>query len=112
MVDTERGRSFADFFVAALRFFSQFSHFAEHSDFFSVGVQFNQCLQRRFHRIRIRVVAIIEKLDAVDFLDLQTRFGQGSAGETSGRFFKRKTESASGGDREDKYLSMGAMSES
>ena len=56
--------------MAPLCFFSQFSHFTEDRDSLSIRVQLDQRLQRRFHRIRIRVVAVVEKLHAVDLFDL------------------------------------------
>ena len=66
----------------------------------SVGIQFHQRAQRRFHRIGIGVVAVVDELDAVDFLDLQARLRQRRGGQTGRAFLERKAENAAGRDRE------------
>ena len=49
--------------------------------------------KRRFHRIGIRVVTVVDELHAVNLFDLQTRFGQRRGGEkTGGAFFERKAK--------------------
>src|SRR5438876_992885 len=84
--------------MTAHRFLAELAHFAENGDPFSIGIEFNQRAQGRFHRIRIRVVAIIDELYAVNFFDLQTRLGQRRGGKPSGAFLKRKTKDATGRD--------------
>jgi hypothetical protein len=86
LIDPERGCGLTNLAVPGLRFSTQFPHLPEHRDTFSLGVELDQCSQCRFHRIGVGVVAVIEKLHAVDFLNLQTRFGQRCRGETCGTF--------------------------
>ena len=40
----------------------------------SISVEFHQRAERGFHRIRVRVVAVVDELEAVNGFDLQTRF--------------------------------------
>ena len=104
MIDPQRRRGFADFAMAAFRFGAQFAHFAEHGDAFSIGIEFDQRAQRGLHRIGIGVVAVVDELDAVNFFDLQTRFGEGRGGKAGGAFLERKTKDATGRDGEQRIL--------
>ena len=60
--------------------------------------------KRRFHRIGIRVVAVVDELNAVDLLDLEPRFRERSGGEAGRAFFQRKAEGAAGRDRQHRVL--------
>ena len=71
---------------------AQFTHLAQNRDFSTIRIQLNQSSQRRFHRIGIGVVAIVEKLHSVDFFNLQACFGQWSRHEAGRAFFERKTK--------------------
>ncbi len=60
--------------------------------------------QRRFHRIRVGVVAVVEKLHAADFLDLQARFRERGRGEAGGTFLHGKSKCPPGGDGQQRIL--------
>ena len=93
-----------DFAMAALRFRTELAHLTEHGDATSVGVELDERAQRGFGRIGIRVVAVVDELDAADLLDLQTRFGERRRGETDRALLERKPKNASGGDGEHRIL--------
>ena len=60
--------------------------------------------KRSFHRFGIRVVAVVDELNAADLLDLQTRFRERRRGETGGAIFERKAKDAAGRDGEHRIL--------
>ena len=60
-----RGR-FTNFAMAAFRFAAEFRHLAENSDAPAVRFQFDQRRERRLHRFRIRIVAVVDELHAAD----------------------------------------------
>ena len=60
--------------------------------------------KRRFHRIGIGVVAVVDELDAVDLLDLQTRFRERRRGQTGGAILERKAKDAAGRDGQHRVL--------
>src|SRR5882724_10228530 len=86
--------------MAVLRFGTKFPLFPQDSDAFPIGVQLDQRVQGRSHRLGICVVAVVEKMHAMDFFDLQTRFGKRRSDEAGGAILKGKTKDASGGNCE------------
>ena len=100
LIDAKHGRGFAYFSVAALRFATEFAHFAQDCDAFSLGIELDECSQRCFHRIGIGVVAVVEKMHAADFLDLQARFGERRRSKTGGGFLDGQPKFPTGSDGE------------
>ena len=90
--------------MAALRFGTKFPHFSKHSDAFPIGIQFHQSAQRRFHRIGISVVTVVDKLHAMNFLDLQTRLGERSGDQAGSAILEGKTKDATDCDCEQRVL--------
>ncbi len=104
MIDPQIGRRFAHFRVTALRLAPELAHLPEHRDALSLGVEFHQRAQGRFHRFGIGVVAIVEELNPADLAQLQTRFRERRRGETRGAIFQRNAKGAAGGDGKDGVL--------
>jgi hypothetical protein len=90
--------------MAVLRFGTKFPHLPQDSDAFPIGVQLDQRVQGRFHGIGVCVVAVVEKMHAPDFFDLQTRFGKWRSDETDAAILKGKTKDASGANCEQRVL--------
>src|SRR6266487_1390863 len=90
--------------MVLLRFGTKFPHFPQDSDALSIGIQFHQRAQRRFHGIGICVVAIVEKTHALNLFDLQTRFGKWRSNEASSAILEGKTKESTGGNCEQRIL--------
>ena len=100
MIYTQRGCGFAYFAVATLGFGTELAHLAQDCYAFSLGIELDQCSQRCFHRIGIGVVAVVEKMHAADFLDLQARSSERRRSETDGGFLDGQPKCPTGSDGE------------
>src|SRR6188472_626579 len=85
-------------------FRTELGHLSKHSDALSVCFEFDKRVQGGFGRIWIGVVAIVDKLDAVNVLDLQAGLSEGRCGETGGTFLQRKSKNTTGRDRQKRVL--------
>src|SRR5947199_198978 len=90
--------------MATLRFFTELAHRPEDGYAPAISVQFDQRSERRFHRIGIRVVTIVNELDTVDFLDLETRFRERGGGKAVRALLQRKAKRAARCDGQDRVL--------
>ncbi len=104
LIDAELRGRFAHVAMAGLRFFAKLAHFAKNSNPFSIGIEFDERAQRRFHRIGIGVVAVVNELHAANFLDLQSRSGQRRGSQPSRAFFDRQSKGAPGRDGKQRVL--------
>ena len=76
MIDPQFRRRLANFEVTMLRLRTELAHLPQDRDALSIRIQLHQRVERGFHRFGIGVVAVVEKLHAVNLAQLQPRFRQ------------------------------------
>ena len=97
---TRRRCAFTHLGVRAVGLRAQFRHVAEHRELAARAREILQRLQAREHRVRIRVVRIVEHADAARFPQLQPHAGRGASRQARLQLTAHKSQLCAHGERE------------